>query len=41
VNQDCYGAGWLFAIAPSSSEEFSSLLSAGDYSKQLQTQTSH
>ena len=41
VNQDCYGAGWLFAIAPSSSEEFSALLSAGDYAKQLQTQAPH
>ena len=35
VNQDCYGAGWLFAIAPSASEEFSNLLPAEAYAKQL------
>ena len=36
VNQDCYGSGWLFAITPSAPEEFSKLMSAQDYSKQLQ-----
>ena len=36
VNQDCYGTGWLFAIAPSHPEEISSLLSTESYSKQLQ-----
>jgi len=36
VNQDCYGAGWLFAIAPNQPEEISNLLSAETYGKQLQ-----
>ena len=39
VNQDCYGNGWLFAIAPSNAKELSSLLSAETYKKQLQTST--
>ena len=36
VNQDCYGAGWLFAIAPSAPEEFATLLPAEAYAKQIQ-----
>ena len=36
ANQDCYGQGWLFAIAPSSPGERSALLSPEEYSKQLQ-----
>ena len=36
VNQDCYGAGWLFAIAQSAPAELNSLLSAEDYAKQIQ-----
>ena len=36
VNQDCYGAGWLFAITPTSPQEFSALLSAEAYAQQLQ-----
>ena len=39
VNQDCYGAGWLFAIEPSAPEELSKLLSADEYAKQIQVQT--
>ncbi|MBI4597380.1 MAG: glycine cleavage system protein GcvH [Candidatus Omnitrophica bacterium] len=39
VNQDCYGAGWLFAVAPSNPAELSSLLSAQAYEQQLQTPT--
>ncbi len=39
VNQDCYGRGWLFAIAPSNQKEFSNLLSAEAYTKQLQAGT--
>jgi len=39
VNQDCYGAGWLFAITPSTANEFTRLLSADDYAKQLQAGT--
>ena len=39
VNQDCYGGGWLFAIAPSNAKELSSLMSAEAYMKQLQTST--
>lgn len=36
VNQDCYGAGWLFAVTPSDPKEFSNLLSPETYSQQLQ-----
>ena len=36
INQDCYGAGWLFAIAPSAPEEISNLLPAETYAKQIQ-----
>lgn len=39
VNQDCYGAGWLFAIAPSAPAEFSALLSSDTYAKQLQLES--
>ena len=39
VNQDCYGKGWLFAVTPSSPEEFSKLLSADEYHKQIQAET--
>ena len=37
VNQDCYGAGWLFAVTPSAPAEFANLLSAEAYEKQIQT----
>lgn len=36
VNQDCYGAGWLFAVKPSAPAEVASLLSSEAYEKQLQ-----
>ena len=36
VNQDCYGQGWLFAIAPSNPEELTKLLSSEEYGKQVQ-----
>ena len=36
VNQDCYGAGWLFAVTPSAPAEFASLLSSDAYAKQLE-----
>ena len=36
VNQECYGAGWLFALTPASAEEFTSLLPAEAYTKQLE-----
>jgi glycine cleavage system H protein len=36
VNQDCYGAGWLFALTPASASEFTSLFTAEGYEKQLQ-----
>jgi len=39
VNQDCYGAGWLFAVNPSAPAEVSSLLSAEAYAKQIQAET--
>jgi len=35
VNQDCYGAGWLFAVTPGDAKELSGLLSAEQYSKQV------
>ena len=35
VNHDCYGAGWLFAITPTASDELSSLLSSDAYAKQI------
>ena len=38
VNQDCYGTGWLFAISPNAPEEFSRLLSADEYAKQIQAE---
>lgn len=42
VNQDCYGAGWLFAITPTNAGEFSALLSVEAYTKQIQSgSTSH
>ena len=39
VNQDCYGAGWLFAIAPSAPAELSNLMPADAYAKQIQAGT--
>ena len=36
VNQDCYGAGWLFAMAPSAPAEGSQLLPAAAYAQQIQ-----
>ncbi len=38
VNQDCYGAGWLFAVAPSQPQELSKLLSAEAYTQQIKAQ---
>ena len=35
VNEDCYGAAWLFAIEPDAPQEFAGLLSAEAYAKQL------
>ena len=34
VNQDCYGAGWLFAIAPSAPAELKTLLAPVAYAQQ-------
>ena len=39
VNQDCYGAGWLFAIAPNQPDDVAKLLSAEQYTKQISVQT--
>ena len=39
VNQDCYGAGWLFAVTPSNVKEFAGLMTADTYTQQLQTKT--
>lgn len=35
VNQDCYGAGWLFAISPSAPSDRTTLLSPDAYGKQI------
>ena len=35
LNQDSYGAGWLYAISPSNAEDFASLLSPSDYEQLL------
>ena len=37
INQDCYGAGWLFAVTPSDPDECSTLLSAEVYRKQIES----
>ncbi|MDP3702953.1 MAG: glycine cleavage system protein GcvH [Candidatus Omnitrophota bacterium] len=37
VNQECYGAGWLFAITPANTGELSTLLSVDVYTKQIQS----
>ena len=39
VNQDCYGAGWLFAVTPSDPKEFASLMTADAYTNQLKAET--
>jgi len=39
VNQDAYGEGWFFAIAPSQPGEWEQLMSAGDYAKTFQVST--
>ena len=38
VNQDCYGAGWLFAITPSDPKEFAGLMTADTYTNQLKAE---
>ena len=40
VNQDCYGQGWLYAISPSAPEDASKLLSAEEYTKQIESEAS-
>ncbi len=37
VNSDPYGAGWMIKIRPEVADEFSELLSASDYSKEIST----
>lgn len=39
VNQECYGAGWLFAITPSNPKEFAALMTADTYANQLKAGT--
>ncbi len=39
VNQDCYGVGWLYTISPVSPDEFTRLMTAEQYTKQLQAET--
>lgn len=36
INEDCYRAGWLFAITPSAVDEFTTLLSPDAYTQQIQ-----
>ncbi len=38
LNQDPYGAGWLFRVAPKSADEAAALMSAADYAKYLADQ---
>jgi len=35
LNQDPYGAGWLFRVAPESADEAAALMSPADYAKYL------
>jgi glycine cleavage system H protein len=35
VNNDAYGEGWLFTIRPSNEGDFDGLMSADDYSANL------
>lgn len=39
VNQDCYGAGWIFAISPSEPNEFSHLMPSEEYARQIHAGT--
>jgi glycine cleavage system H protein len=41
VNQEPYGQGWLFKIAPSAPSETSALMSAADYEKFLAAEAAH
>ena len=38
LNQDCYGAGWLYAITHVNAEDFAALLSASDYAKAIEAE---
>ena len=38
VNQDCYGAGWLFAVTPGTPADLDALMTAEAYSKQLEAE---
>ena len=40
INQDCYGAGWLFAITPSTPTDFAALMTADAYKGQIES-TAH
>ena len=39
VNQDCYGAGWFFALTPSHPEGFNALLTAEAYTQLLNAES--
>lgn len=39
INEDCYGAGWMFAISPSDSGEVSNLMPSEEYSRHIQAST--
>ena len=39
INEDCYGAGWMFAISPSDSGEISNLMPSEEYSRHIQAST--
>lgn len=39
VNQDCYGAGWLFALRPARPDDLAALFSAEAYQAQLKAET--
>ena len=36
INEDCYGAGWMFAISPSDSGEVSNLMPSEEYTRHIE-----
>jgi glycine cleavage system H protein len=38
INEDAFGAGWLFEVKPSDRKELDELLSADDYAEQIENE---
>ena len=36
INEDCYGAGWMFAISPNDPGEVSNLMPSEEYTRQIE-----